>query len=948
MWIKHKSRQPILSSVILLILVTSTIGGPAVYAQGTGGLKRQVNAQTGRLSFLLPESGTVLLAGEALHDMSVADRRADPAMALAQRFGVEFGLRDPERELTEIGRRQFEDGRLTVRYQQTYAGVPVMGGELIVRTNGEGDLYSMNGEVSANLALNTVPSIQSEQAQGSALQAVAKWYQKDSTHFTVSEPELWILDPSLLMPGSRPRELVWRMEVTAVDLRLPVRELVLVNALRGNISLHFNQIDTAWSGYTFSQVNPGTSRAQRLDASETAALTADVATYTAGNGTSLPGTFLCAETKPNCTNGADLHADKAHAYAIGTYNLFATQHGRNSVDNAGGQLISTVHYDVEYQNAFWSGTQMVYGDGYGFPLADDVVAHELTHGVTQHESNLFYFYQSGAINESFSDLWGEFYDQTNGQGNDSAAVAWQLGEDISGYGAIRDMREPSLFDQPDKMSSPLYAQDIFDNGGVHINSGINNKAAYLMVNGGTFNGKTVSAVGWAKTAAIYYEVNTNLLTSGADYADLYFAMQTACSGLIGQRGISAANCADVKDALQAVELQAQPVPGFNTDAPYCDTGEPSFIFSDGIESGTGKWTFSNGSQLRWQVDSVDGPYAHSGHHSLFADDIPEEITDARATLKAMQIPSKAFLHFAHAYQFESFLFFGEFDGGVLEYSLNGGTSWLDAGSLMDFNSYNGTIATGGGNPLEGRAAFVSSSHGYISTRLNLAQLAGRSVTFRWRMGLDLIGSGSFLESPSGWWLDDVKLYTCGAEKLTFTTTADDGWVLESGELSSKGGTMNASATTFVVGDNAADKQYRSILSFNTAGLPDNAIITRVRFRVKRHSVTGTDPFSTHGNIRMDVAEGAFGGNPALQLIDFQAAASKNAVASITNTPAGNWYSKILGAPVYPYINKTGVTQFRLRFNLDDNDDLGADYLKLYSGNAIAANRPQLIIEYYIP
>src|SRR5687767_14945947 len=98
MWIKHKSRQSILSSVILFLLITSTIGGSAVYAQGTGGLKRQVNPQTGRLSFLLPEAGNVLLAREALNDMPVADRRADPAMALARRFGAEFGLRDPERE----------------------------------------------------------------------------------------------------------------------------------------------------------------------------------------------------------------------------------------------------------------------------------------------------------------------------------------------------------------------------------------------------------------------------------------------------------------------------------------------------------------------------------------------------------------------------------------------------------------------------------------------------------------------------------------------------------------------------------------------------------------------------------------------------------------------------------------------------------------------------------
>ena len=758
---KHKLTQSIYSIGIILILTVSAFRPLAVHAQGAG-VRRHVNAQTGKLSFLVPDGGLVLPSAQALNGMSLSERRADPAKALAQRFGVQFGLKDPARELVEMRRSDLEDGRLKVRYQQSYQGIPVMGGELIIHTNTQGDLYSINGEVAAGLALPTEPAVQPEEAERSALQAVAKWYQKTAEEFVISPAELWVFDPALLMPSSRPSELVWRMEVTSVGSGVPVRELVLVNAMRGNISLHFNQIDTAWIAPSSTQSNPVNAPEGINDTPAALALTADVATYTAGNGTSLPGTFLCAETQPACTNGADIHADKAHAYAIGTYNLYAAQHGRDSFDNAGAQLISTVHYDSGYQNAFWSGTQMVYGDGYGFALADDVVAHELAHGVTQHESNLFYYYQSGAINESFSDLWGEYYDQTNGQGNDTAGVAWQIGEEIDGYGAIRDMRDPALFEQPDKMSSPLYFQETFDNGGVHYNSGINNKAAYLLVNGGTFNSRTVSALGWAKTAAIYYEANTNLLSSGADYSDLYFALQTACSSLVGQKGITSANCAEVQDAIDAVEMNSQPVPGFNTDAPYCDTGDPTFFFSDGLESGTGNWTFHNGNRVRWQVDSIDGPYAHSGNHSLFADDIPEEITDASARLRTLQIPGNAYLHFAHAYQFESFFFLGEFDGGVLEYSTNGGSSWQDAGSLMEVNGYKGTVATGGGNPIEGRSAFVGASHGYISTRLDLASLAGKSVAFRWRMGLDIIGSGSFLESPSGWWLDDVNLYTCGA------------------------------------------------------------------------------------------------------------------------------------------------------------------------------------------
>src|SRR4030095_2564226 len=101
--------------------------------------------------------------------------------------------------------------------------------------------------------------------------------------------------------------------------------------------------------------------------------------------------------------------------------------------------------------------------------------------------------------------------------------------DISpgGSGAFRSMSNPPAYLDPDKMSSPYYYQGEGDSGGVHFNNGVNNKAAYLLVDGGTFNGKTVTALGWEKTGAIYYEANRNLLTSGADYSDLYYALQQA-------------------------------------------------------------------------------------------------------------------------------------------------------------------------------------------------------------------------------------------------------------------------------------------------------------------------------------------------------------------------------------------------------------------------------------
>jgi|CXWL01.1.fsa_nt_gi hypothetical protein len=178
--------------------------------------------------------------------------------------------------------------------------------------------------------------------------------------------------------------------------------------------------------------------------------------------------------------------------------------------------------------------------------------------------------------------------------------------------------------------------------------------------------------------------------------------------------------------------------------------------------------------------------------------------------------------------------------------------------------------------------------------------------------------------------------------------AHDGWILESSENSGVGGTKNSTSTQLYIGDDAANRQYRSILSFDTSTLPDNAIITSAMLKFKYAGKTGTLPFGTHGNLLVDVRKGAFSNNVALQLGDFKAPASKNKVLSFTSAKVNNWYSKLLSAANFSYINLLGVTQFRLRFTKDDNNDFGADFLKIYSGNAGAANRPQLVIEYYVP
>jgi len=178
----------------------------------------------------------------------------------------------------------------------------------------------------------------------------------------------------------------------------------------------------------------------------------------------------------------------------------------------------------------------------------------------------------------------------------------------------------------------------------------------------------------------------------------------------------------------------------------------------------------------------------------------------------------------------------------------------------------------------------------------------------------------------------------------------DGWILESAENSNAGGSVDKTATTFNLGDNAQDKQYRAILHFNTTTLPNNAVITKATLKIKKQSLTGNNnPFTSFGGLKVDIRKPFFGPAVGLVVADFNAAAGASAVSTFGAAPVSNWYSAVLNTIGKANINKVGATQFRLRFLNGDNDDLTADYMKFFSGNYATANaRPTLIIEYHIP
>ncbi len=216
----------------------------------------------------------------------------------------------------------------------------------------------------------------------------------------------------------------------------------------------------------------------------------------------------------------------AHYYANSVYNYYLDNFGRNSLDGNGSKIDSVVHYGKQYNNAAWTGQYMIYGDGDGkqfAPLsaANDVVAHELTHAVTEHTAGLEYHDQPGALNESFSDVFGYFNDPDD----------WLMGEDAYTPGkdgdGLRSLSNPEQYDQPANMSD--YYQGTEDEGGVHINSGIPNKAAYL----------TIKSIGKDKAQQIYYLALTQYLTPNSQFVDAKLALKEAANQLYGDNSTEA-------------------------------------------------------------------------------------------------------------------------------------------------------------------------------------------------------------------------------------------------------------------------------------------------------------------------------------------------------------------------------------------------------------------------
>ncbi len=545
-----------------------------------GAFQVEVSAELGNVRHLEGRVPVAQLVGVT------ATERAFGFLAQHPRL-LELG--DPARSLAVMSDQSSESGR-HVRMQQVVGGVPVRGGELIVHFNHAGDLVAMDARVVAPALVARVELTPAVGAPAAADRAVAE--------LLARVPELAPADlraggvPELVVfaePGRAPK-LAWHHVVRAMsrttaavlDITLDARTLEVLEAFDDLETLKATSAGVLGDMKTFEVTDNGGGNFTLVDKSRAA----EIRTYTAATSQTLPGTVCASNSQnswDNVAKGKGAAVD-AHFFAGFVYDYYKTRFGRNGIDGRNSPMVSTAHFGANYENAFWDGTQMAYGDGAvrfkALSAGLDVVAHEFTHGVTTSTSNLQYQGQPGALNEAISDIFSTFIEHTYKPDDRNN---WLTGETIGT--AIRDLMNPKAKGQPSHMKEFVNTQQ--DNGGVHINSGIPNNAAYLMTMGGQnpYSKVEVGAkLGWEKSEKLWYEIETKYLTSRSDFKAAATASMTAAKAL----GFSEVEQAVVQCAWVAVGVlpapcdpaAAKPVPTLPEAGPL-PTPEPGSPTTDG-------------------------------------------------------------------------------------------------------------------------------------------------------------------------------------------------------------------------------------------------------------------------------------------------------------------------------------------------------------------------------
>ncbi|AZA77873.1 T9SS C-terminal target domain-containing protein [Chryseobacterium sp. G0186] len=513
----------------------------------------------------------VIPAQNGLHTEFMRFEKNGPTFQGSPVLFDETSQRFSSGESRKLGLEKDGLGFETHRFQQTINGIPVEYGMMAVQTK-DGKIVGESGKwiIDVPQVMEKKSNISESIALQNALSFVGadqyKWQNKeeedfikkesgnDNASFTPKGELVYYSDP--VDEKLKDLKLAYKFDIYA---EMPLsRQYVFVDAKSGKILgvdaiIHdVNTPGTATTGYSGNRsiVADSYNGSYRLRETGRNGGTS-VETYNLKKGTSYASAVDFTDTDNvwnNVNTNKDQYATDAHWGAEMTLDYFYTKFGRKSIDNNNFAIKSYVHYSTNYFNAFWDGSRMTYGDGSsstngGKPLtALDVCGHEITHGMTSKTANLVYQREPGALNEGFSDIFGNTIEKWARP----SQASWTLGEDFS-Y-VIRNMANPNAYSQPDTYlgtywkatttsgcASPSQANDYC---GVHTNSGVLNFWYYLLVTGGTgTNDKgfayNVSGIGLDKAGAIAYRTLTSYLTSTSTYANARTNSLQAAADLYG-------------------------------------------------------------------------------------------------------------------------------------------------------------------------------------------------------------------------------------------------------------------------------------------------------------------------------------------------------------------------------------------------------------------------------
>lgn len=941
---KRRLRSTSNGLLALLLGLLLTLGIPASTGAAPGGGAEQIdpalvkklkdNAR-GSVTISLDEAtqfASFIKAGRN-GDLLPSDRgqAKGKAKGFLKQYGGILGVANVDADLVQTAATTDELGATHVTYEQRYRGLPVYGGMLKVHVDAAGDLTAVNGTIVPAIDLGINPRLSARQATAKAIAAVvaeppagklkARDLRAESSQLLVYRMGLVKGDAG----GSN--ELVYEVVVTN---GANVRDAVFVHANTGKVVNRYTLVDNALFRRLFeSNPNPASQVWQEGDP--------------------FPGTLN--GDQQNIVN-----------FSGDSYRFFFNAFGRDSYDALGAELRS-VNNDptIACPNANWNGATTNYCNGV---TSDDVVAHEWGHAYTQYTHDLIYQWQPGALNESYSDIWGETVDMLNGLGTDSPApvrtvgscsafsgarvvvinspasiartcpagtaafgppvmgtgitgdivladdgvapgsdactalpagsmtgkvglvdrgtcgfaikakiaqdagaiavvvannadavipmggadptitipslmislpngnaikgelavpntvnvtlkqnppagsensVRWLMGEDSTAFGgAIRDMWTPTCMGDPGKVSDAQYHCATSDGGGVHSNSGVPNHGYALLVDGGTYNGQTITGLGLVKAAHLYWRAQSVYQVPTTKFADHADALEMSCTDLIGSpleglstsstpagpsgQSITGADCTEVSEMIAAVELRTDPTqcnfqPALNPNTPNLCANQknPPLHYYESFEDGLAGWTLTNVGVFagwpgtNWAADS-SLPKGRAGT-AAFGENLQQGNCDGGAgdASGVMRLQSPSILipgaaHLSPRLTFEHYFATEQgWDGGNLKISINGGAFEVVPASAFIFNAYNGPTlqpAPDNTNPLAGQPGFTGTDGGEVDGSWGQSQVdltkagvkAGDTIQLRFDFGMD------GCTGIDGWYVDDIKVQSCNLKK----------------------------------------------------------------------------------------------------------------------------------------------------------------------------------------